>query len=411
MIMSYGLEELSRRFFNGVEVKHLERFHGVITPMGNVLEGVICRAHNYYLGSLVITRVNGVEVCQFVQSMPRIHYPDEHTPDFKGIRLNAYEKLDGTCIIMYPLLDNESNVKEILYKTRGTVVADRHIRNMVEKCNTRKQEDIIYKNSNYKFYFELFGMENLHTIQHNRIIDMNEIAVSANNRFISLRPGGNTVSKLFTIMNMGGTYQVIAHDTGSLYGYLPADPYRSESLLDCYRWIAGVLEDCNYIYTKDYGHPAIEGVVVQGYDEDSNYRFFKIKPKTIKSGCYDSGKVPVQSIRKEILKLFDEYNLDDIKEKTLEDNTWYLDIVNENLKEEFTMELIMDSQKRIKRLFQNIWEWKTPAKGDNDIAQELVKKYPDLEVKELMRKFSTEYPHKKNRSSKIYQILTQLVRT
>ena len=409
--MSYGLEELSNKFFNGVSVKHLERFHGVITPMGNVLEGVICRAHNYYLGSLVITKVNGVEVCQFVQSMPKIHYPDEPTFDLDMGLIFAYEKLDGTCIIMYPLLDNESNVKEILYKTRGTVVADRHIRNMVEKCNTRKQEDVIYNNPSYKFYFELYGMENLHTIQYNRIIDMSEIAVSSNNTFHGCGTKHNTARKLFHIIKIGSTYEARVHEEGSLYGYLPVDPYRSESLLDCYRWIADVLEDCNYIYTKDYGHPAVEGVVVQGYDKNVNYHFFKIKPKTIKSGCYDSRKVPVNSIKKEILKLFDEYNLDDIKEKTLEDNTWYLDIVNENLKEEFTMELIMGSQKRIKRLFQNIWEWKTPAKGDNDIAQELVKKYPDLEVKELMRKFSTEYPHKKNRSSKIYQILTQLVRT
>lgn len=409
--MSYGLEELSSRFFDGVAVKHLKRFYDVVTPMGNVLEGVICRAHNHYLGSLVITKVNGVEVCQFVQSMPKIHYPDEHTSDLNMGMMFAYEKLDGTCIIMYPLLNQDNEVLEILYKTRGTVVADKHILRMVKQCNTKRYKTIICKTPSYKFYFELYGMENLHTIQHNRIIDMNEIAVSSNNTFISLRSEGNTVRKLFSIMKIRNTYQVATHNAGNLYGYLPLEPYCSESLLGCYRWIADALEDCNNQYVKDYGHPVIEGVVVQGYDKNNNHHFYKIKPKTIKSGCYDSGKVPVNSIRKEILKLFDEYSLEDIKEKTLEDNTWYLDIVNENLKEEFTIELIMDSQKRIKRLFQNIWEWKTPAKGDNDIAQDLVKKYPNMGVKELMRKFSTEYPHKKARSSKIYQILTHLVRT
>ena len=412
MVMSYGLEELSSKFFDNVSVKHLERFHDVTTPEGNVLEGVICRAHNHYLGSLVITKVNNLETCQFVQSMPKIHYPDEHTQiDISRFGISVYEKLDGTCIIMYPLLNQNHEVIEVLCKTRGTVVADKHILDMAEQTKIRNYKQYMRRNPSRKLYFELYGLENLHTIRHNRIIDAELIAVSDNNEFTVAHPMELSVRTLFKIFKINDVYEIVCTCKDNLRNYFSHSPIDCSSFSECCDVLAILLEEANNKYVKDYGYPALEGVVMQGYGRNMNHKFLKIKPKTIKSSCYESGKVPVNSIRKEILKLFDEYSLYDIKEKTIEDNTWYLDIVNENLKEEFTIELIMDSQKRIKRLFQNIWEWKTPAKGDNDIAHDLVKKYPNLSIKDLMRKFSTEYPHKKARSSKIYQILTHLVRT
>ena len=61
-----NIDEVCEMFFDGkVKSKHLTSFDEV-TPQGNRITGYLNQKPNKYLGSLVITSVNGEAVNQFV---------------------------------------------------------------------------------------------------------------------------------------------------------------------------------------------------------------------------------------------------------------------------------------------------------------------------------------------------------
>ena len=90
-------EFCEKYFDNKVKPKHLKDFKAK-TPEGNIIEGVISRKSNEFLGSLVITHItekNGddYDTEQFVQSFPKIHYwDDKHklNEDVDEITITSY---------------------------------------------------------------------------------------------------------------------------------------------------------------------------------------------------------------------------------------------------------------------------------------------------------------------------------
>ena len=54
-------------------------------------------------------------------------------------------------------------------------------------------------------------------------------------------------------------------------------------------------------------------------------------------------------------------------------------------------------------------EAKEPPKGLQDICNELVEKYPDSDISDLMRLFAQEYPEKKRHARIVYSIFERLV--
>ena len=60
-------------YFGDCKEKYISKFEEN-TPQHNIIKGYICRKPNRFLGSLLITEINGEKVEYFVQSMPKIHY-------------------------------------------------------------------------------------------------------------------------------------------------------------------------------------------------------------------------------------------------------------------------------------------------------------------------------------------------
>ena len=66
-----------------------------------------------------------------------------------------YEKLDGTCLILYPLKDHNGNIIEIIPKTRGRVVADRDFIELLNKIDQTSINEYYSKNDGI-LMFELY---------------------------------------------------------------------------------------------------------------------------------------------------------------------------------------------------------------------------------------------------------------
>lgn len=277
--MSFGLKELSKRYFNSVDDQYFDKFD-VITPEGNRVEGYICTEPSYYLGSLLITCVNNEPTIQFVQSMPKIHYPDTspytYTMSIYEV-INCYEKMDGTCIIMYNLLDHNQVPIEILFKTRNTVVANDEILQLIPN-NLQKYYHNFKRNPQLIYYFELYGQQNKHMINYNIPIDMKCFAVSNNALFIDYY--GDKPRLIFQIQyKKDGTYMV--HPT---HNFKLQSDVNVPDLTSAYKVIKEYLEEINQENIKRKGYPIIEGVVLQGRDENKNHLFIKLKPESVIGG-------------------------------------------------------------------------------------------------------------------------------
>lgn len=169
-------EKFCEKYFqNKVEPKYLSEFKAK-TPEGNLIWGYISRKSNMYLGSIIITHIcekNGksYDTEQFVQSFPKIHYWDDNNKlNDVGNEIIYYcqEKLDGTCLILYSLNDDNGNSIEIIPKSRNLAVAGDHI---LEMFNLVDKKAILefFKNPrhfNDTLMFELYGILNRHEIAH-----------------------------------------------------------------------------------------------------------------------------------------------------------------------------------------------------------------------------------------------------
>ena len=136
--MVSSIEDVCHNYFNDLNPKHLTRFEEV-TPKGNKITGYINQKPNKYLGSMLIVGLNDEPVEQFIQSMPKIHYYKEERDisNAESMINFCYEKLDGTCLILYPLKDYNEEIIEIIPKTRGRAVADKHFIELYEKINQK----------------------------------------------------------------------------------------------------------------------------------------------------------------------------------------------------------------------------------------------------------------------------------
>ena len=112
---------------SGVGHKHWQEFSAV-SPGGINFAGFLCRQESEWLGTLALTQVEGQERLEFIAGMPKIPYPyqyDRHgqvqlvipiPPRATDARFTI--KIDGTCIIFYPLTDGNSKVLEVIPRTR-----------------------------------------------------------------------------------------------------------------------------------------------------------------------------------------------------------------------------------------------------------------------------------------------------
>lgn len=426
-------EKFCEKYFeNNVKPKHLSRFK-TKTPKGNIIEGYISRKPNKYLGSLVITHIteksgNDYDCEQFVQSFPKIHYWDRRhhlKEDEESIIYHCQEKLDGTCLIVYALKNELGEIIEIIPKTRGKAVADKHVLEMFSLVDKKAIEEFFMdiSHTNDTLMFELYGILNRHEIAHmDTYIDirligayidetfLNYIQIKCNSDLDNFKtpdtvftiekyPYENSFSiKWCSINQRIKNYEVSTKDT-------------FPTLFDAIDGVKLLLLKLNEKYVKFNGRRVIEGVVINGIHSNGSQMYLKIKPKDIEIEAKTLDSVPRRFILKEIQKYFDEYGTQ-VREIYEIDETHYIKYVNHQLKEEFSYEQIEDprTRRRIKKIFMEVWDSKIPPKSLQNICEEIYYENPDSSIQELLKIFAKKYPSKKKDSSHAYRILSVMMK-
>lgn len=385
-----------------------KRDFDVNTPNGNNIKGTIITKRNRFLGSLKITEVNGEKVKQYVQGFPKIHYSDEYhkmSPE----EVYGFEKIDGSCIGAYPLFNKSGELIEVVYKSRGLPVCDKNLHSMLHLCDTLKIEKFFRKLNNDKvLFFELYGIKNLHEISYyDTYIDLALIGCYDGKGFVEGESLKNiayindfeTPKILFKIENKILKIEEDFDKKFKNYFNSGARCFKIKDIDDGISIIKKILDEVNYNYNKLNKRLIIEGVVLNGLNLENKQLYIKVKPKRIEE---EHKGIPKSEIKKEVYKLYDEYDVNKLYADN--PNLIYEMIIN-GLSEEYSIDVINKNIKLIENTFLQVAKSKEVPNSINNIANELVEKYPNKNINELMRIFANDYPFYKSENSLIYNIL------
>lgn len=224
-----------------------------------------------------------------------------------------------------------------------------------------------------------------------------------NNPCILEQYGFKLPDKIFEIEGKGNEWYI--HFTSEKYRhYLPNEKEYQPTNTDAVLSVKHHLEELNKKYMEINGRLATEGVVINTTREDNSKKWLKCKPRDIEEKHKTVNGIPRRSITKECLKYFDEYG-SEVQEIYNKDPNHHTEYLYRMLEEEYNIELIHKSKKKIERIFMQIWESKEIPISLHELTDDLIEKYPTLTIKELMSVFAREYPHKKKDARLIYGIL------
>ena len=414
----HNKEDICELYFNGLtKPKHL-RYFDETTPNGNHITGYINQKPNRYLGSMIILTVNDEAVEQFIQSMPKIHYFKDERDIPKNNINPCYEKLDGSCLILYPLKNHNGDIIEIIPKTRGRPIADNHFIELYHKVDQKPIIDYYNENDGI-LIFELYGILNQHDIIHyTNGIDIALIGIYENGEHITGYGekikgfhqreiyGFHLPDKIFEIYNDGNKWYI--RFTSQKYKhYLPTEHEYYPTNIDAVLGVKHHLEKLNKDYYEINGRLATEGVVINTVREDGSKKWLKCKPRDIEQKHKTVNGIPRRSITKECLKYFDEYG-SEVKEIYETNPNHHTEYLHRQLSEEYNEELIQKSKKKIEKIFMQIWESKTVPESIHNICNEIFEKYSSEGIGYCMRMFAEEYPMKKKDASTVYNVIEKL---
>lgn len=419
------LEEICKIYFDDqVKPKHLKEF-AVDTPEGNHIQGYINKKPNKYLGSMYIFKLNGVPTSQFVYSMPKIHYLDNDyrlADDDSYREYIAYEKLDGSCLIVYPLLLN-GDVIEIVPKSRNTPVVDKFLFKMYQLIDKSRLFLFFRENRNTTLLFELFGVMNKHDIFYPKTyIDIRLIGATRESEILLDKDLDRLAEEydfkrpvsVFKLIHYQGKWRYyIMCDSSDLFYYMPElEVVYYPTQKDCIDAMIDTMQVLNDNYYKEHGRKMIEGCVINGICQDGvRQLYIKVKPWDILEDCKFTNGIPRKFILKEARKYFDEYG-SQVKEIYSNDKTHFEQYISKNLCEEFDEKYVYakSTQRKIETVFFDLWKSLTPSASIQNVCHELVDKYPKLDLPDLMRKFAAEYPQFKKDARLVYSVLKKVVR-
>lgn len=399
-------------FDNKVKKKDLYQFKQK-TKKGNIIEGYICRKPNEYLGSMFIEKVNNEDNPQFIHSMPKIHYYSKKIEGIETEEIIFHEKLDGSCIIYYPLYQ-DGEVIEVIPKTRNTVIADDFIFNLLKKAITYPIEEIV-KEYDIVLMFELYGVLNQHEIYNPDAYcsltliggySINTNQMYSNSMLDSFAEKYNLKRPrhLITVHGFHGVY-FITFISPYLQIYYHNDRISMHtSLSEVIQKIKKILSQVNQESYNINGFALTEGVVANMQKQIGGY--LKVKPEEIE---LKHKGIPTIEIKKEVRKYWDEYG-SKIETIYKQDKKHYLNYVKENLAEDFPIDIVESNKtkKRIEKIFFTIWDAKTVPIGIQEIARTLCEENPELSLPEIMNIFSQQYPQKKNQARMVYSICKKI---
>lgn len=399
-------------FDNKVKKKDLYQFKQK-TKKGNIIEGYICRKPNEYLGSMFIEKVNNEDNPQFIHSMPKIHYYSKKIEGIETEEIIFHEKLDGSCIIYYPLYQ-DGEVIEVIPKTRNTVIADDFIFNLLKKAITYPIEKIV-KEYDIVLMFELYGVLNQHEIYNpdaycsltligGYSININQMYSNSMLDSFAEKYNLKRPRHLITVHGFRGVY-FITFISPYLQIYYHNDRISVHaSLSEVIQEIKKILSQVNQESYNINGFVLTEGVVANMQKQIGGY--LKVKPEEIE---LKHKGIPTIEIKKEVRKYWDEYG-SKIETIYKQDKKHYLNYVKENLAEDFPIDIVESNKtkKRIEKIFFTIWDAKTVPIGIQEIARTLCEENPELSLPEIMNIFSQQYPQKKNQARMVYSICKKI---
>lgn len=399
-------------FDNKVKKKDLYQFKQKTTK-GNIIEGYICRKPNEYLGSMFIEKVNNEDNPQFIHSMPKIHYYSKRIEGIETEEIIFHEKLDGSCIIYYPLYQ-DGEVIEVIPKTRNTVIADDFIFNLLKKTITHPIEKII-KEYDTVLMFELYGVLNQHEIYNPDAYcsltliggySINTNQMYSNSMLDSFAEKYNLKRPrhLITVHGFRGVYFITFISPYLQIYYHNDRTSMHTSLSEVIQKIKKILSRVNQESYNINGFALTEGVVANMQKQIGGY--LKVKPEEIE---LKHKGIPTIEIKKEVRKYWDEYG-SKIETIYKQDKKHYLNYVKENLAEDFPIDIVESNKtkKRIEKIFFTIWDAKTVPIGIQEIARTLCEENPELSLPEIMNIFSQQYPQKKNQARMVYSICKKI---
>lgn len=408
------------KYFNNCKPKHLRRFSEK-TPEGNFIKGWICKKPNRYLGSLLIDELNGEPHEQFIQSMPKIEYFNDERDicldsDVCGEFFTdaiAYEKLDGSCLITYPILDENGYIVEIVPKTRGRAVADSHFLNLYNKIDKSSLWEYYGKNKGI-LYFEMYGILNQHEIIHYQTgIDLVLIGCFVDGEFgkphdlwrIAVWYNFNQPDELFTIRK--NSIVISSRKYKWYFDSVFEEDKVAPTVIDAVDKIQSFLEWLNKTYNSINGRYVTEGVVINCTNQKGEQKYIKVKPRDIENKHRSENGIPRSSIVKEVLKYFDDYG-SEVEEIYNENKNHHTEYITRMLLEDYPEEYVQKSSKKIEKIFMQIWDSKQVPESLHNIAQELYDEYHEKGITHCMRMFGQKYPMKKKYAKTIYQVLENL---
>lgn len=399
-------------FDNKVKKKDLYQFKQK-TKKGNIIEGYICSKPNEYLGSMFIEKVNNEDNPQFIHSMPKIHYYSKRIEGIETEEIIFHEKLDGSCIIYYPLYQ-DGEVIEVIPKTRNTVIADDFIFNLLKKTITHPIEKII-KEYDTVLMFELYGVLNQHEIYNPDAYcsltliggySINTNQMYSNSMLDSFAEKYNLKRPrhLITVHGFRGVYFITFISPYLQIYYHNDRTSMHTSLSEVIQKIKKILSRVNQESYNINGFALTEGVVANMQKQIGGY--LKVKPEEIE---LKHKGIPTIEIKKEVRKYWDEYG-SKIETIYKQDKKHYLNYVKENLAEDFPIDIVESdkTKKRIEKIFFTIWDAKIVPIGIQEIARTLCEENPELSLPEIMNIFSQQYPQKKNQARMVYSICKKI---
>ena len=418
-------QEICDKYFTHVNPKHLSQFTAV-TPEKHNIEGYIVKKPNFYLGSLLITCVDGKDCEQFVQSFPKIHYQDSENTIGDMNFIPCLEKLDGSNIILYGLKDANGNFIEIVPKSRNMPVADKHLLTPFwQNVDMYPIKKFFERNPDSVIMFEMYGTLNQHEVIYPQVyLDIALIGCynyediveafcdNGTLNAIAAYYGFNRPAQLFKIYSEANTYIVMPQEYNRLCSYMRDvwEYIEQPTLYDAITQIKDILEKINKISYDENSRIMTEGVVLNGYDPCGKQIYIKVKPSTIeqKHRNGQSG-IPRSEILKEVRKYFDEYG-SEVKDIYNEDKNHYMTWITTQLREEFDDKWVDDprTRKKIESAFFDVWNSMKVPESLQKMCEEIVRENPGRETGELMSIFAHKHPEKRKQARMVFSVMDNI---
>lgn len=355
-----------------------------VDPYNNhMVEGFICRSPSKLYGALLIMRVAGRDVWppQLIYCTPKFNYPFDRDRNYRwpaADRVEIYEKLDGTNILMFRYLDTDGK-PYVSYKTRLMPFVQTHrpfygLWNEIlgRYSDIPRLSDL---NPGVALAFELYGHRNQHLMKYDVPLDArvlygvdwqgNIVSVSKLNIHMIIDPA--------TLVSIARTHQ----DLVGLYNQVRAE---IESRLK---------------KIEENAYRGTEGTMWYFVGPDGFATAFKCKPETIEAIHFAASRRPSRS---GIIATC--YNV-------LED---YPEITIENLMPLLLEEYLEDKLKDLGNLIlqcinyvNNLTRIRASA---SDILAELTTKHGwtlETHKNEIMRRMAEEYGNKNTKL--VYNVL------